>query len=266
MPVMPGSGVAGSGVPVSGAAVSGAAVSGASGPVPPSVPPVTPSVPPVPPSVVPEPRDAVPQDATPASGDRLPGKLSLSVAAASTPGEDGRGRRMSCTVALAVAGALAAVTVGSAFVFELLPDGDRDTNTGSGSASSQAPGKDASTAPVEGSVPARYLGTWEGKGIALDGVVPLGDFRLTVQQAAVGEELGRLRQTDQIGGVCVDVLTLKKVTKKQLVATSVGAETNHVGCNPAATTVTLTPVGDDLKYESDSEKSGRPEGRLSKVG
>ncbi|MFJ7772413.1 hypothetical protein ACIQ1J_29495 [Streptomyces sp. NPDC097107] len=37
----------------------------------------------------------------------------------------GRGRRLSCTVALAVAGAPAAVTVGSVFVPDLLPGGGR---------------------------------------------------------------------------------------------------------------------------------------------
>ena len=79
-------------------------------------------------------------------------------------------------------------------------------------------------------------------------------------------QLGKLRQTDQIGGVCVDVLTLKQVTKKELVATSVGAKTNHSGCNPAKTTVHLKPVGDDLQYRSESEESGRPEARMSKVG
>ncbi|MEJ8670615.1 hypothetical protein WKI71_25920 [Streptomyces sp. MS1.AVA.1] len=42
----------------------------------------------MPSAAVPEPRDAPPQDATPASAsDSRPGKLSLSVAAASAPGK-----------------------------------------------------------------------------------------------------------------------------------------------------------------------------------
>ncbi|MFI7410982.1 protein kinase [Streptomyces sp. NPDC049627] len=224
------------------------------------------------PVAVPEPRDArppqdraapTPEDTAPAS-DQRPGKLSLSVAAASTPGEGGRGRRMSCTVALAVAGALAAVTVGSVFVFELLPGGDQDTNADSGAASSQAPGTDAST-PAAGSVPARYLGTWEGEASAL-GSLPAGTFRLTVHKADVGDELGTLRQTDLLGGVCNDVLTLKKVTAKELVVTSVGRKTNHGGCNPTPHTVRITPSGDDLVYRSESDAEGNPEARLSKVG
>ncbi|ELS55368.1 putative Serine/threonine protein kinase [Streptomyces viridochromogenes Tue57] len=211
------------------------------------------------------PHEARPHDAAPASGDR-PGKLSLSVAAASTPGEGGRGRRVSCTVALAVAGALAAVTVGSVVVFDVLPGTGRDETGGSADAYSPAP---SASAPSEGSppaaVPARYLGTWEGKAHALDGALPAGTFRLTVHKAAVGEELGTLRQTDLLGGVCNDVLTLKEVTAKQLVVTSVGRKTNHAGCNPKPHTVRITPVGDDLEYRSESTAEGNPEARLSKV-
>jgi hypothetical protein len=216
---------------------------------------------------VPAPRDAGPQDdtAAPSSAGRRPGKLSVSVAATSTPEGDGRVRRLSCTVALAVAGAMAAVTIGSVFVFDLLPGRGGQDDADSGSGSDSPPAATASSAPSAGAVPAAYLGTWEGQGVALDGRLPLGTFRITVEPAAVGEELGRLRQTDQIGGVCVDVLTLKQVTEKELVATSVGAKTNHSGCNPAETTVHLKPVGDDLQYQSESAESGRPQARMSKV-
>ncbi|WP_329052684.1 serine/threonine protein kinase [Streptomyces violaceus] len=226
-------------------------------------PPVMPA--PAPPfAAVPAPRDGGPQDTAPPTTGHRPGKVTVSVAATSTPEGGGRVRRLSCSVALAVAGAMAAVTIGSVFVFDLLPGRNAQDDTGdSGSGADSPPAATASSAP--GSVPAAYLGTWEGQGTALDGRLPLGTFRITVERAAVGQELGRLRQTDQIGGVCVDVLTLKQVTKKELVATSVGAKSNHSGCNPAATAVRLRPVGDDLQYQSESEESGRPQARMSKV-
>ncbi|MFI7395359.1 serine/threonine-protein kinase [Streptomyces tendae] len=189
-----------------------------------------------------------------------PGRLALSVAATSTQDAQGRGRRISCTVALAVAGALAAVTVGSVFVLDLLPGSGNDASNAGGSDGTHEP-----PAATAGALPARYLGTWEGQAAALDGKLPLGTFRITIKQAKAGQELGRLHQTDALGGVCVDVITLKKVTEKQLVAGSVGAEGNHDGCNPAPTTVTFTPVGDDLDYASKSEESGRPKARLSKI-
>ncbi|MEU0472108.1 hypothetical protein [Streptomyces olivaceus] len=124
----------------------------------------------------------------------------------------------------------------------------------------------ASASASTGSLPQRYVGTWEGQAAALDGKLPLGTFRITMKRVNVGQELGRLHQTDALGGVCVDVLTLKKVTGKQIVAGSVGAEGNHDGCNPAPTTATFAPVGDDLDYASRSEESGRPEARLSRIG
>ncbi|CAL9542283.1 Serine_threonine-protein kinase PknD [Streptomyces sp. enrichment culture] len=214
-------------------------------------------------AAAPEPRDArspapaAPHPPTQPAGHR-PGKLSVSVAAASATEHGGRGRRVSCTVALAVAGALAAVTVGSVFVFDLLPGGSPGGPSGSdGGARSEAP------APA---VPAAYVGTWEGQATSRDGVaIPLGTFRVTIEQAKVGERVGTLRHTDIFGGVCDDVLTLKQITKKQLVTSSVGAESNRDVCNQAEHTVRLTPVGDDLVYESDSKASGRPEARLSKI-
>ncbi|GAA2772688.1 hypothetical protein GCM10010521_58630 [Streptomyces rameus] len=234
-------------------------------------------------AVVPEPRD-VPR----------PGRVSVSMAAASAPGESGRGRRVSCTVALAVAGALAVVSVGlGALIRPWSGGGGGDTEAGGahspvpgattggpatdgptpGDTSGASPGAsgpptgsssaDAGAGP--GAVPDRYLGTWEGQATGLGGTLPMGTFRVTVRQAAVGKELGRLRQTDQIGAVCTDILTLKKVTGTQLLATSAGAPGNHAGCDPAPHQVELTPVGDDLRYTSDSSAEGNPASRMSRV-
>ncbi|MGX1561033.1 serine/threonine-protein kinase [Streptomyces sp. NPDC055506] len=229
-------------------------------------PPVMPTPPTAPPfTAVPPPRDAGPQDTAPSDTGRRPGKVTVSVAATSTPEGGGRVRRLSCSVALAVAGAMAAVTIGSVFVFDLLPGGSDTQDDRDGAAPGADHSAPSASSSATGAVPAAYLGTWDGQGTALDGNLPLGTFRITVQRAALGQELGRLRQTDQIGGVCIDVLTLKQVTKKELVATSVGAKTNHSGCNPAATTVHLRLVGDDLQYQSESEESGRPQARMSKV-
>ncbi|MEU9309951.1 serine/threonine-protein kinase [Streptomyces sp. NPDC048256] len=217
------------------------------------------------PRLVPEPRDAEPA----ATGAARPGKVSVTVAATATPGEGGRGRRLSCTVALAVAGAMAAVTVGSVFLFHMLP-GDDEHNDASGSdAYSSAPADGSSSGPAASqaptALPARYVGTWEGEGSGLGGTLPMGTFRVTVRQADVGDKLGELRQTDVLGGICLDVLTLKQVTAKEVVATSVGSKSNHSGCNPEAHTIRLTPTGDDLTYASDSAAEGNPVARMSKV-
>ncbi|MEU5460165.1 protein kinase [Streptomyces althioticus] len=197
-------------------------------------------------------------------GGSAPGRLSLSVSAASTPGTGGRGRRVSCTVALAVAGALAAVTVGSAFLFDLLPGSSGGAGADQGPSGAQP--SPSATAP-SGTVPAAYVGTWEGQASSRESItIPLGTFRVTLREARVGERVGTLRHTDIFGGICDDVLTLKEVTARRIVTTSVGAPTNRDVCDPARHTVLLTPVGDDLVYESDSKDSGRPKARLSKIG
>lgn len=204
-----------------------------------------------------------PRDATPPPLSDRPGKVSVSVAATSATGVNGRGRRLSCTVALAVAGALAAVTVGSAFLFDLRPGGDSSTASGD-TATDTRPSTSAS-APKSQPIPASYLGTWEGNALALNGALPMGTFRVTVHQATVGEELGTFRQTDPIGGICDAVLILKQVTSERLVVTSVEDESSRDVCTKGEHEVRLTPVGDDLQYETDNADAGDPVARMSKV-
>ncbi|MEV0557391.1 serine/threonine-protein kinase [Streptomyces sp. NPDC050597] len=222
-----------------------------------------------PPTHVPEPHDA-------AGPDTSPGKVSVSVAATSVPTANGRGRRLSCTVALAVAGALAAVMVGGVFVLDLLPGGDNDSDSGSdagGPANSQPAATPSASAPSASgtggsdlsAIPSSYLGTWEGDGFALDGKLPMGTFRVTVSQAKVGDQLGTFRQTDLIGGICDTDLVLKKVTPKQLIATSISKPSTTSECTTGRHEVRLIPVGDDLRYETDNADAGDPVARMSKV-
>ncbi|WP_043682857.1 serine/threonine-protein kinase [Streptomyces xylophagus] len=234
---------------------------------------------------VPELRDAPPHDTVPPQAGRRPGKMSVSVAATAAPDGNRRGRRVSCTLVLVVAGFAAVVLVPLA-LYSMLPGG-KGTDTSAGSAAKQTPSNTASSttssapsgtttsvptsapSPTAGtplpSIPDAYLGTWQGEGTALGGTLPDGTFRITIAKVGVGQRLGILRQTDQLGGVCDDVLTLKQVTKTQLLATAAGATSNRDVCNQAAHTVTLTPAGDDLKYASDSSAEGSPSARLSKV-
>ncbi|MGW4198111.1 serine/threonine-protein kinase [Streptomyces sp. NPDC005004] len=214
--------------------------------------------------------DRAPLDGAPPPPEPVPdtpGRLTLGVVAASEPGESGRGRRVSCTVAVAVATALVGVSVGLGAL--LGPwSGSHDTAGGKPASSGDAaeppdPGGTPSASAT--AVPDRYLGTWEGEATGLGGTLPMGTFRLTVHQAAVGQELGRMRQTDELGGVCADVLTLKQVTRTKILATSKGADDNHAGCNPTPHPVELTPAGDKLTYASDSSAEGNPVAHLSKA-
>ncbi|MFB7714176.1 serine/threonine-protein kinase [Streptomyces sp. NPDC056105] len=206
---------------------------------------------------VPAPADA----AVPAPRTEVPGagKLSVSVAATSVPGAGGRGRRLSCTVALGVAGALAAVTLGSVFLFDLLPgssEGGSDTAGGRPPAATASP----SDAAPKGAVPASFVGTWEGPGTGLGGTLPMGTFRVTVEQGRIGEEFGTFHQTDPIGAVCEDVLVLKRVEKDRIVATGIAKKSNGGQCTTGRHEVRLvkSKSGDRLTYETDNARAGDP--------
>ncbi|MEU6802154.1 serine/threonine-protein kinase [Streptomyces neyagawaensis] len=245
-------------------------VSGTFGP-PPVMSPSLPSMPSVPPAhsgpatYVPGARaDAAVADTVPPPA--APGKISLSVAAASTTEAGGRGRRVSCSIALAVAGAFAAVSVGSVFVFGMLKSED-DNNS-----DSAAPAPSASAEPSEapgdtkGDVPAKYLGTWEGDGYALDGKLPAGTFRITLKPATVGKDLGTFRSVDPLGGACDDKLVLKEVTDAHVLATSIADTENNPGtCTSNTHVVTLTLDGDALQYAADNADAGDPTARLKKL-
>ncbi|MFE9097887.1 protein kinase [Streptomyces sp. NPDC007264] len=194
-----------------------------------------------------------------------PGKLSVSVAATSAPGANGRGRRVSCTVALAVAGALAAVTVGSAFLFGPLGKGGAGKGDAAGAPSPGLTSGSGDPGAGDSAVPAAYLGTWEGDGLALGGTLPAGTFRVTVHRADVGQEMGTFRSTDPLGGVCDDVLFLKRASDRQLVASSVARKSNPSTCTTGRHEIRLTPVGADLKYTSDNPDAGNPTSRLAKI-
>ncbi|MDW8803885.1 serine/threonine-protein kinase [Streptomyces scabiei] len=200
-----------------------------------------------------------------------PGRLSVSVAAASTAAANGRGRRVSCSVALAIAGVFALVgvgmLVGPGTLWSREEKGDSAGKLPSAEASPSGSGQDTEApGDAPGELPEKYLGTWEGDGYALSGSLPAGTFTVTLEQAAVGETLGTFRSVDLLGGTCDDKLVLKKVTEKNIVATSIADTENNPGtCTRNTHEITLTPVGKELDYTSTNADAGRPTARLAKV-
>ncbi|MDX3521741.1 serine/threonine-protein kinase [Streptomyces scabiei] len=211
------------------------------------------------------------EDAVADTTPPTPGKLSLSVAATSTAAANGRGRRVSCSVALAIAGAFALVSVGVLVGFGILKGGDEKGESAgkvpSAEASPSGSGQDTDApGDATGELPKKYLGTWEGDGYALSGSLPAGTFTVTLEQAAVGETLGTFRSVDLLGGTCDDKLVLKKVTEKNIVATSIADTKNNPGtCTRNTHEITLTPVGKELDYTSTNADAGRPTARLAKA-
>ncbi|GAA0905678.1 serine/threonine-protein kinase [Streptomyces thermoalcalitolerans] len=220
----------------------------------------TPTQPDVPPPSPPGTGNTPSQE--PTASSLRPGWASAGTVTGQEEGRKEQDRRPRRGAVLAGVGALAVVTAGSLiWLLPFLGDGGKPGPSPTPTATSATPTASAASS----SVPARYLGAWEGRGAALNGVFPTGTFHVTVKQAAVGEKVGEVRHTDPLGGVCVDALTLKQVTRKQLVLRAAGIKTNHAGCDQAPHIVRLTPVGDDLMYNSESSAAGRPEARLSRI-
>ncbi|MFH9135356.1 protein kinase [Streptomyces sp. NPDC017524] len=259
---------------------------------PPPPPPTPPRAKPAS-TVPPPPRHAgtYRQDGDGAHG--LPGgrpgdpRLSLTVSAENrqTPGER-RSRRVSCTVALAVAGALAAVTLGTGLLDGLLPGGDADRDRGtdaattpSGSASPPGSGKptpaesaDASGAPV-GELPKAYLGTWKGPVTEKTTGQPHGTLTAVFTQGERGEQVVRMSTTiSQLGltVTCNSVGTLASGTAAELnirEATDPDRPSTPGLCTGTEADVVFRLAGDGtLDYRSKERAAGLPYGKLTRSG
>ncbi|MFF3834490.1 serine/threonine-protein kinase [Streptomyces sp. NPDC002458] len=250
-------------VPFSSASLGNAAPGAFGPPLPPR-----PSGPPAPSSV-------------PPAGADTPGKPGPGARLAVTMGtgpQSGarRGRRVSCTVALAVAGALAAVTVGAATMGDLFTGGDENGHGNDAAAGrSQSPSDAASEAPA-GSVPVSALprafaGTWKGAATERTGL-PHGTVTAVFTEGAKGEDVVRLtHQLDAFGTsvVCKGVGKLVSGTAKE-VKVRERTDPDHPDSSlctggDADLVFTLTGSG-TLRYQSHEEAAGNPKGTLSRSG
>ncbi|MFE4643453.1 hypothetical protein [Streptomyces sp. NPDC056730] len=184
----------------------------------------------------------------------------------STTGTGRRARKISCTVALAVAGAMAAVMVGSAFLFDLIPSGG-GTND-SASTDKPAPSSSVSaSSPQAGSgdasVPAELVGVWDGEVTAAG--LPAGTMKVTIQTGSAGERVGKAEQTDILGNfICEDLLTLTGVEGNTLVVDARRGPRSKDMCTESTTGLRLGLERDGLRYLSEDARAGSPTGILTK--
>ncbi|MFI6687561.1 serine/threonine-protein kinase [Streptomyces sp. NPDC050485] len=221
------------------------------------------------------PRPAGPPD--PADRGR---RVALSVATAAEPGERGRGRKVSCTVALAVAGALAAVTLGAAFLFDLMPGGGANPTgakppaSSPATASAEPPGSASpsgapSASPSEGGqltdVPGEFIGTWKGV-LTQDNGTSGYAYTAVITKGAKGADV--VRTTTTIGPLeCHGIGTLDSATARVLHITerTDPAKPSTIGCTGATATMTYTlEPGGGLRFESQEAAAGKPTGTLAK--
>ncbi|ROQ66912.1 serine/threonine protein kinase [Streptomyces sp. 840.1] len=211
-------------------------------------------------------------------------RFAVTVSADSRPGER-RGRRLSCTVALAVAGALAAVTVGSAYVLDLMPGGGGDNTAGHGG-TDRTPGATASPAPTrpgDGAeatpdrraveVPQGFIGTWEGPLTEKTTGQPHGTLSVVIRKGKKGADVVRTSTTISSLGVevsCHSVASLTSATDKELTLRE-RADPERPGtaglCTTTTTDIHFTRVTDDtLRFRSDERGAGLPYGTLNRSG
>lgn len=241
----------------------------ASGPVPftgqamgvfgPPIDPVPATPPPMP---TPPPRQAA------APKERKPGgRLSLSVTTRDESDRPGGSRKVSCTVALAVAGALAAVTVGAGVLFDLFPGG----GGGPDDTAAQPPASSETGAPTDGGtgpaeVPKTFAGTWEGSVTAAG--LPAGTMKVTIEPGRrTGEQVGKAEQTDILGNfICEDLLTATSADARTLVVDARRGPRSKGMCSESTKGLRLELSGGTLRYVSADARAGNPVGDLTRGG
>ncbi|MFJ2266031.1 serine/threonine-protein kinase [Streptomyces sp. NPDC087849] len=200
-----------------------------------------------------------------------------------------RGRRLSCTVALAVAGALAAVTVGSAYLFDLMPGG-RDRNTAGHGDGVRTPGatpptgsprpsdSDSGTGGAGGTdqvteVPKEFIGTWKGPLTEKTTGQPHGTLTAVFTAGKKGADV--VRMTTEVSALgltvrCNSVARLSSGTEQELALRERADPTRPSDptlCTSTTTDVHFTRAADGtLGFRSEERAAGLPYGTLSRSG
>ncbi|MGW2085718.1 serine/threonine-protein kinase [Streptomyces sp. NPDC001880] len=237
------------------------------------------------------PGNSGPSSRTDASG--LPGQrafdphFSVTVGADSGPARPGagQGRRLSCTVALAVAGALAAVTVGGAFLFDLMPGGGGRNNADHGNVGSTPPDAGASGRPSQpadsgtGSpeqiteLPKEFIGTWKGPVTEKTTGQPHGTLTAVFTAGKKGTDVVRMNTEVTSLGVtvsCNSVASLTSGTAEELTLherVDPDRPSTPALCSSTTTDVHFTRAADGtLRFRSEERGAGLPYGTLSRSG
>ncbi|MEI7030603.1 serine/threonine-protein kinase [Streptomyces pratensis] len=223
----------------------------------------------------------------------LPGQLGnggprFAMTVGAEEGRARRSRRVSCTVALAVAGALAAVTLGTGLLDGLLPGGGADGREGNGSAapgpsaSASVPGgpapaasdgpADATGAPVD-EVPKAYLGTWKGPVTEKTTGQPHGTLTAVFTGGKKGTQVVRMSTTISRLGLtvtCNSVGALASGTAKELnirERTDPDRPSTPGLCTSAEADLVFRLADDGtLDYRSKERAAGLPYGNLARSG
>jgi hypothetical protein len=200
----------------------------------------------------------------------------------SRPGER-RGRRVSCTVALAVAGALAAVTLGAGTMGDLFRSGDDGhSNDGAAQPPAATGGPSPSGTPrseesppagsgAVGTLPKAFTGTWKGPVTERSGL-PHGNVTAVFTEGKKGQDVVRLTYALEVLGTKVVCRSIGRLVSGEATAIEVRERTDPDGTDATLCTggesdldFTLTS-GSTLLYRSHEDAAGTPKGVLTRSG
>ncbi|MFH8471156.1 serine/threonine-protein kinase [Streptomyces sp. NPDC018000] len=229
----------------------------------------------------------------PTGSSGLPGQrtsdpgFSVTVGADSGPPrpDANRGRRLSCTVALAVAGALAAVTVGSAYIFDLMPGGgDREAaehgdvgHTPPAAMSSGRPPQpsDSGTGGSEqvSGLPKAFIGTWKGSITEKTSGQPHGTLTAVFTAGKKGTDV--VRMTTEVSALgltvrCSSIASLSSGTDRELTLRERAdpeRPSDKALCTSTTSDIHFTRAADGtLRFRSEERGAGLPYGTLTRSG
>lgn len=190
------------------------------------------------------------------------------IALSAAVGSPGRPRRMSCTLVLSVAGALAAATT-AGFVFHLLPGGGGGTDSGA-QAGAKPPAGDAPTArptsPGDAAGPATvakaFLGTWSGSVTTVHGI-PNGTITSVIKPGGKGDYVIHTTY-DAVLVKCQAKAKLESATERRLVLMERPDGKQGPGCTGNESRVTYTlGKGGTLGFASQDDAGGTPRATLT---
>ncbi|WP_053164857.1 serine/threonine-protein kinase [Streptomyces noursei] len=193
-----------------------------------------------------------------------PGSKERRIALTGALGGKERPRRMSCTLVLSVAGALAVATTTAVFFGVLKGPG------GGGSAATPPSGNHptvGSPAPTDaaGGVPKGFLGTWSGTVTMANGI-PNGTMTSVIKAGHEGDVVVRTTY-DVVLLRCRAASKLVSATGDKLVLRESPDGEQGPGCTGNTSTVTYV-LGKDgsLSFTSDDERGGTPKATLTRSG
>ncbi|CAL9510157.1 Serine_threonine-protein kinase PknD [Streptomyces sp. enrichment culture] len=180
------------------------------------------------------------------------------------------GRRVSCTVVLAAAAVVSALS-GGLYGLGLLPGGGgsgQDAGARPPSASGESPATPRPSAPkARADVPKELVGTWKGTVTTARMGVP-AEFEITIKAGRTGEVVGRDKSVlPLIGTDCSGDWKLVSATDRSLVLDTSGGPNPAPGICSNGSSEERFSLNDNgtLHYKSGDAAAGNPEGDLTRI-